>query len=193
LLEQAIAIDPHYGPALCLAAVCRLRLVVNGWSEEPEASGLKATNLARQALDVGANDPDILVNSAFVLAQFGEDHGAMIGLVDRALALNPSFAFGWQMSGNLRIFAGQLDLAIDHVQAALRLSPRQRTGSPLTALGVAYFYKRQFERSGVDADSGHSRQSGPYHLIPRSCGLLRPYGTARRRARNCRQAAGHHS
>jgi TolB-like protein len=47
LLEQAIAIDPHYGPALCLAAVCHLRLVVNGWSEEPEASGLKATNLGR--------------------------------------------------------------------------------------------------------------------------------------------------
>jgi len=27
-----------------------------------------------------------------VLAYFGEDIGAMIGLVDRALALNPSFA-----------------------------------------------------------------------------------------------------
>jgi tetratricopeptide (TPR) repeat protein len=127
-----------------LAAVCHLRLVVNGWSEEPEAGGLKATSLARQALDVGGNDADILVSSAFVLAQFGEDHGAMIGLVDRALALNPSFAFGWQMSGNLRIFAGQLDLAIEHVEAALRLSPRQRTGSPLTALGAAYFYKRRF-------------------------------------------------
>ena len=35
--------------------------------------------------------PRILANAAYVLAQFGEDIGAMIGLVDRALALNPSY------------------------------------------------------------------------------------------------------
>ena len=48
------------------------------------------------------NDPGILANAAFVLAYFGEDIGAMIGLVDRALALNPSFARGWYVSGVLR-------------------------------------------------------------------------------------------
>ena len=41
------------------------------------------------------DDPGVLVNAAFVLANFGEDIGAMIGLVDRALALNPSFSRGW--------------------------------------------------------------------------------------------------
>jgi hypothetical protein len=42
LLEQAIAIDRHYGPALCWAAVCHLRLVTEGWAEEPETSPRKA-------------------------------------------------------------------------------------------------------------------------------------------------------
>ena len=46
-------------------------------------------------------------NAALVLAHFGEDIGAMIGLVDRALALNPSFARGWYVSGTLRLWAGQ--------------------------------------------------------------------------------------
>ena len=41
------------------------------------------------------DDPGVLANAALVLAYFGEDIGAMIGLVDRALALNPSFARGW--------------------------------------------------------------------------------------------------
>ena len=59
---------------------------------------------------------------------FGEDIGAMIGLVDRALALNPSFARGWFVSGLLRLFAGQYDLAIEHVETSLRLSPRERMG-----------------------------------------------------------------
>ena len=38
LLEQAIAIDRHYGLALSWAAICHLRLVRDGWAEEPETS-----------------------------------------------------------------------------------------------------------------------------------------------------------
>ena len=75
---------------------------------------------------MGENDPVILANAALVLAHFGEDIGAVIGLVDRALALNPSYARGWYVSGQLRVFVGQHDLAIEHVETALRLSPRER-------------------------------------------------------------------
>src|SRR5882724_4528840 len=144
LLEQAIAIDRHYGPALSLAALCYLRLVYDGWAEEPKTNRGKGINLARQAIEVGENDPDVLANAAFVLAICGEDIGAMMGLVDRALALNPSFARGWFVSGLLRLFAGQHDLAIEHVETALRLSLRGRMGQPLTAIGTAFFFKRRF-------------------------------------------------
>jgi TolB-like protein/class 3 adenylate cyclase len=147
LLEQAIAIDRHYGPALSWAAVCHLRLVNDGWAEEPETTGRKGVDLARQALQVGENDPGILTNAAVVLAHFGEDVGAMIGLVDRALALNPSFARGWFLSGVLRLWAGQPDLAIEHLETSRRLSPREHTGVPLSAIGMAYFFKRQFDEA----------------------------------------------
>jgi adenylate cyclase len=73
----------------------------------------------------------------------------MIGLLDRALALNPSYARGWYLSGLLRAWAGQLDLAIEHVETSLRLSPRDRMGQPLVAMGWAYFFKRQFETAAV--------------------------------------------
>jgi TolB-like protein/class 3 adenylate cyclase len=149
LLKQAIAIDRHYGPALSWAAVCHLRLVNDGWAEEPETTGRKGVDLARQALQVGENDPGILTNAAIVLAHFGEDVGAMIGLVDRALALNPSFARGWFLSGVLRLWAGQPDLAIEHLETSRRLSPRERTGVPLSAIGMAYFFKRQFDEAAA--------------------------------------------
>jgi adenylate cyclase len=84
-----------------------------------------------------------------VLAYFGEDLDAMIGLVDRALALNPSFARGWQLSGFLRIVAGQPDLAIEHIEMSLRLSPRERTDQPLSLMGLAYFFKRRFEEAAA--------------------------------------------
>jgi adenylate cyclase len=145
LLEQAIAIDPHYGPALSWAAVGHMRLVNDGWAEEPETSRRKAIDLARQALQVVGDDPGILANSAYVLAEFGEDIGAMMGLIDRALALNPSFARGWYASSGLRIMAGQHDLAIEHVETALRLSPRERMGQPLSRIGEAYFFKGRFD------------------------------------------------
>jgi TolB-like protein len=104
LLEQAIAIDQHYGPALAVAAGCHLQLVINGWAEEPEISRSRASEFARRALEVGETDPRILAQAAFVLAYFGKDTGAMIALVDRALVLNPSYALGWFFSGFLRIF-----------------------------------------------------------------------------------------
>jgi tetratricopeptide (TPR) repeat protein len=84
-----------------------------------------------------------------VLGQFGEDIGAMIGLVDRALGLNPSFARGWYVSGLLRVQAGQSDLAIAHVETSLRLSPRERMGVPLQAMGIAYLFKRQFDEAAA--------------------------------------------
>jgi tetratricopeptide (TPR) repeat protein len=147
LLDRAIAIDPRYGPALSLAAMCHMTLVRDGWAEEPETSRRKGIELARRALEAGENDPRILANAAGALAHFGEDIGAMMGLVDRALALNPSFARGWNVSGLLRIFAGQPDLAIEHIENSLRLSPREPAGTPLWLMGSAYFFKRQFDEA----------------------------------------------
>jgi tetratricopeptide (TPR) repeat protein len=144
LFEQAIAIDRHYGPALAWASNCHIQLVREGWSEDPETSRRKAGDLARQALQETDNDPGILANSALALAYFGEDIAAMMGLVDRALAVNPSYARGWFVSGILRLWAGQPDIAIEHVETSLRLSPRERMGPRLATMGIAFFFKRQF-------------------------------------------------
>jgi predicted TPR repeat methyltransferase len=63
--------------------------------------------------------------------------GAMLALVDHALALNPSYARGWHISGVHRLRAGQPDIAIEHVEASLRLSPRARVGNSLAIIGSA--------------------------------------------------------
>jgi TolB-like protein len=147
LFEQAIERDPRYGAALSWAAICHCQLHLNGWAEVPETTRRKGSDLARQALQVAKNDPGILANVAYVLAIFGEDIGAMMGLVDRALALNPSFARGWYRSGAIRNLAGQPDLAIEHLETSLRLSPRERVGMALSQIGQAYFFKRRFEEA----------------------------------------------
>jgi adenylate cyclase len=98
LLEHAIERDPDYGPALAYGALCCFRLLDDGVSEDPDVDRVKGIDLARRALEVAGDDPGILANAALALAYFGEDIGAMITLVDRALALNPNFARGWFIS-----------------------------------------------------------------------------------------------
>jgi TolB-like protein len=147
LLEQAIERDPRYGPALGWAAVCCHRLLVDNRSENPEADRLKGANFARRALEVAGDDPGILINASGALAYFGEDIGAMLTLIDRALALNPNFARGWSISGLIRMWAGQPDVAIEHVEAALRLSPRARVATSLATMGTAHFVSRRFDEA----------------------------------------------
>ena len=147
LVEQAIERDPHYGPALALAAVCRGNRYRPGRSEDPEEDRRKAAVFARRALQVAGDDPRVLADAAYALAFLGEDIGAMIALVDRALALNPSFARGWYISGGLRLLAGQLDVAIEHAENSLRLSPRERVGWAHFIIGATHFFSGRFEEA----------------------------------------------
>ena len=71
LLEQAIARDPRYGPALAVAALCCFRLLYDDRSEDPEADRLKGAEYARRALEVAGDDPGVLANAAYALAFFG--------------------------------------------------------------------------------------------------------------------------
>jgi adenylate cyclase len=147
LLEQAIERDPRYGPALGFAAVCCFRLHVDDRSENPAADRLKGIDFARRAVEVAGDDSRILADAAMALGYFGEDIGAMLALVDRALTLNPSFAVGWLISGNLRLIAGQPDIGIEHVEASLRLSPRARIAIPFLLIGGGHFLARRFDEA----------------------------------------------
>jgi TolB-like protein len=147
MMEQAIQRDPRYGPALAWAAYCCFRLVGDGRSQDPDGDRRKGIDFARRALEVASDDPGILVNAALVLAYFGEDISAMIALVDHALSLNPSFARGWNISSSLRNWAGQPDIAIEHMEASLRLSPRARVGTSLVGIGSSHFVSRRFDQA----------------------------------------------
>jgi len=143
LLSRAIERDSSYGRALAIAAFCHCQLDLNGWAEDREANRREAVELAQQAVRMAAGDPGVLAFAASVLGYFGEDIDAMMALVDRALALNPSYAQGWHISGWLRLWAGQTDLAIKHFETSARLDPR-RDALKLPGIGQAHFFNRRF-------------------------------------------------
>jgi TolB-like protein/class 3 adenylate cyclase/Tfp pilus assembly protein PilF len=147
LLEEAIERDPNYGLALVHAAAQHYNLHVTGWTDDPEASRVKGIDLCRRALQVAGDDPNVLGTAGFTLAYFGEEIAVAIGLVDRGLQLNPSFARCWQWSGWLNLWAGHTEPAIKHFETSLRLDPRERRANPFMGIGVAHFFARRFEEA----------------------------------------------
>jgi TolB-like protein/class 3 adenylate cyclase len=145
LLEQAIARDPRYGPALALAAMCIQQLHLNGWAESADAGRDQGLDYARRAVRTADNDPFVLASAAAVFGYFDEDIEAAITLAERSLTANPSFAYGWFWSGLLRMYAGQYNIAIEQIEKSLRLNPLDRISAPLTAIGGAHFFKREFD------------------------------------------------
>lgn len=147
LLEQAIERDPHFGPALALAARCHLRAYLDGWADNAERERVKGIDRARRALAIARDDPITMAGVAFTLTEFGDDIRAMLALVDRALTLHPSYAHGWFLSGAVRLNAGECDLAIEHIEYSLRLAPHDRLHAAFTFLGYAYFCTRRFDEA----------------------------------------------
>jgi TolB-like protein/class 3 adenylate cyclase len=169
--EQAIGRDPHYGSALGYAAACRALIDLNGWTEDRGQNRRAAIDCAERALESAGDDPVTLVYAAHALAYFGENIDAIIALVDRALALNPSFAGGWLMSAQIRIWAGQPDLAIAHVGRAIRLSPRDYPGTLSFLVGLAHFLSRRFEDAmpKLIAAVQHLPNAPQHHRVLASC------------------------
>jgi len=150
LLEQAIERDPSFGPALALAARCHHHFDRLGGAQDPDLHRRAAVDYARRAMRAAPDDPTTLGNAAGVLGSFGGDINPAIALADRALVLNPSFAGGWRMSGWLRLWAGDLDVAIEHFETAFRLSPRERGGAHCMGIGEAQFFQRRFNEAIIN-------------------------------------------
>jgi len=146
-VSEAIGRDPRYAPALASAAYCHVYLFWEGWRGEPDKARRDAVRLARRAIEAADGDPSVLANAAYVLGATGEDINTAKALVGRSLALNPSSVRGWYISAVLRLWAGELDLAIEHAQTCLRLSPRGAHGSPVFIIGNAHFLGRRFDRA----------------------------------------------
>jgi TolB-like protein len=152
LVERALQRDPNYGSALAEAAFCQMRIYAGGWTNDLEATRDRGIALARRALRAAEDDPYVLATAAFALGLFGEDIATAMGLADRSLELNPSYARGWFVSGHLRLWAGQYDQGIEHVERCIRLSPREGRIHMSMAIGMGHLFARRGEKAAEMLD-----------------------------------------
>lgn len=124
LLYRAIEIDPDFALAHSLATNCYATRRFNLWMKDPEREIAEGIRLGRRALELDGDDARVLCVVGFSLGSLLKDHRQSVGLLDRALELNPNLALAWNYSGAARISLGQSDIAVEHLERAIRLSPR---------------------------------------------------------------------
>ncbi len=123
LAYQAIERDPGFSPSYALALGCYIVRDANGWSPDPERDKAETSRLVEQARLGDRADPLTMSFTGFAIAKVLNDLDAGIALIDRALALTPNLAAALAHSGYVRVWLGEPDKAIDHLQRAIRLSP----------------------------------------------------------------------
>jgi len=123
LFYRAIELDPDFAAAFGMAARCHVWRKINGWMADRPKEVAEGIRLARRAIELGKDDAIALARGGHALAILDGDLDSGIACVDRALARNPNLAVAWVLSGFLRVFRGEGDVATEHFAHGMRLSP----------------------------------------------------------------------
>jgi TolB-like protein len=123
LFNRAIDLDPDFAAAYGMAAWCYAWRKMNGWVTDETQQSIEAARLARRAVELGKDDAIALARGGHALAFVAGDLDSGVVFLDRALVLNANLAPAWTLSGWLRAYRGEPDVAIEHHANAMRLSP----------------------------------------------------------------------
>jgi adenylate cyclase len=123
LLEKAIALDPHFAPALAYAAWCYEQRLVHRWPSSKANDREDAVALARAVLALDSEESHALAMAGFVLLAVGRDAERGLAAAKRAFALTPNSTTVCWMAGVVHNFAGDPQSALPILERALRLSP----------------------------------------------------------------------
>ncbi len=123
LLDEALAGDPRSGPALGLKAWCLSQQVTYLWSDDAERDKRLALALAEKAAET--SEPDALVYT-MIGASFSilmVDQSRARAFIERALALDPTFAWAWTRLGYIQAYSGEPREGMASLRRAILLSP----------------------------------------------------------------------
>ena len=141
MFYKAISLDPDFAVAYSSAARCYAQRQSSGWIVDPDREAAETAKLARQAAELGREDAVALFGAGIALAfVLGEiDNGD--ALIERALALNPNLAHAWFLSGWVKVWRGEPEVALEREARAMRLSPHDMfTFNMESATAAAHFF-----------------------------------------------------
>ncbi|MBV9376358.1 MAG: CadC-family transcriptional regulator [Alphaproteobacteria bacterium] len=148
LFSRAIELDPDFASAYGMAAYCYCHRKTNGWFADREEEISETVRLARRAVALDKDDAVALSCGGFALAYVAGELDTGIAFIDRALMLNPNLATAWNVSGWARVWLGEPEVAIEHLEKATRLSPLDPlTNRTRTTTAHAHFFAGRYEEA----------------------------------------------
>jgi TolB-like protein/class 3 adenylate cyclase/tetratricopeptide (TPR) repeat protein len=169
LFKRAIELDPKFASAHGMAARCYVQRKAGGWVTDRDREIAETARLARRAAELGKDDSVALGTAGFALAWVvgSVEEGAT--LVERALALNPNFAWGWGFSGWINVWLGKPEVASEHLARALRLSPHDPLSLTFqTAAACAHFFNGRYAEAWSWAET--AMRDRPDYAFPNCIG-----------------------
>jgi adenylate cyclase len=160
LLRRAIQLDPNYAAAYAALAETYHIAVSWGWAESPTVFLSRAEEMANKALSL--NDAD--VRARIVLGRihiFYRRYERAKVEMDRAIAVNPSDAHGLAGRGNVLMWLGQTDAAIEALELAQRIDP-ELNAIDRFALSLAYYLKRRYAAAIEQAEINMRKSEGAH-------------------------------
>jgi TolB-like protein/class 3 adenylate cyclase/Tfp pilus assembly protein PilF len=150
LFYGAIELDPDFASAHGMAALCYAQRKAFGWTSDPAREVAEAARLARAAIQAGKDDAVALATGGYVLAFVVHELETGVAAIERALMLNPNFAAAWLFLGWTKVWQCQSDLAIEHLERAMRLSPLGRGIAGMqAAVATAHFFAGRYDEAST--------------------------------------------
>jgi TolB-like protein len=124
-LEQALAVDPSYAPAMALAAFCHAERRVQGWMADPEVEARQALRLASRAVELAKDDANVFWMAGYAVLRLQMDAARARELVRHSLDINPNSGIATAIAGELEAVSGNNNAAaFQLISRAAHLSPR---------------------------------------------------------------------
>jgi adenylate cyclase len=146
LLRRAIALDPTYADGLAALAECLVRMTLNGWVADKQASTAEACDLAGRAIAADPENAAVLSVAAWAYSTLGVRFEQSLDLANRALALHPNSVHVRSFCGWVFHYLGDSLRAIEQFEEARRLSPVDpKSYFPTLGLAAAHFFASHFD------------------------------------------------
>jgi adenylate cyclase len=126
--ERALAINPAYTPALRMLGFTLTDQVRFGWEQNEATTYEAALECATRALKIDPDSPDAYVALGYTRL-FQRRHDDALAAGEKAIALGPSDASVYHMTGMFHGYAGDFRKSAEYEQQAQRLSPLSRNES----------------------------------------------------------------
>jgi len=158
LIRRAIALDPKYAAAHSALGETFHVAISMGWAESPDEYWKRVETHAGEALKLDASDLRAHLLMARKFLAYNRHLEAQTE-IDRAIAINPNDAEALAGRGNILMWLGETDAAIESLELALRIDPELNDFDRF-ALTLAYYLKRRYNEAIEQAELNLRRNPG---------------------------------